>query len=257
MENHTEQSETQENTNFNPSANLGTIADYIQILDNFSHATVNYVVGHVRNIMSYFTTTLLSLSVYLLFALFPRLHYPVHSILAFGVWIAFYLAKLVRVLAQYSGSASRERRFHLAKSMVSSVLIALSLVFMELKCFRVAFCSAYVITSPLLASLFLSLVLFRDARNHCLGVAVALKTLVSFFRLVLVFMVLIRIERTITDRWFLTLWYFSNNIHRVIWLGIFLLIIGLITFTIYYMRILKESDEGRSENWSTAAITPS
>eukprot|EP00826_Nyctotherus_ovalis_P065515 TRINITY_DN9634_c0_g2_i15.p1 TRINITY_DN9634_c0_g2~~TRINITY_DN9634_c0_g2_i15.p1 ORF type:complete len:254 (-),score=32.40 TRINITY_DN9634_c0_g2_i15:653-1414(-) len=252
MENHTEHSESQENTYINPSANLGTIADYIQILDNFSHATVNYVAGHVKNIMSYFKATLVSLSAYLLFVLLPRFSYPLHCVLAFAVWIAFYLVKLARLFAHYSESTSRERRFHLAKSMVSSVLIVLSLVFMELKCFRVSFCSAYVITSPLLVSLLLSLVLFRDARNHCLGIAVALKNLVSFFRLVLVFMILIRIERTITDRWFLTLWYFRSNICRITWLCIFLLIIALITFTIYYMLILKESDEGRSENWSTA-----
>ena len=196
-----------EDEHIDPSISLGTIADYTQILDNFSGATRNYIKGHVQNIMIYLLTTLVSLSLYLAFVILPQFTYPLHCILAFAVWIIFYILKFIFTFKEFSHSISNDRRFHLVKSMVSCVLIIMGIILMELKCFGVKFCTAYVISSPLLISLLLSLVLFKDARNHCLGISVALKNLISFFRLILTFMILIRIEDTITDRWFLTLWY--------------------------------------------------
>ncbi len=175
--------------------------------DDFSPESRAHAIRQVGNVVEYYATLALSLSVYTVFCMLPEGLHDLGYLSALGCWVLFYLSKIVRIVMKFTSDASGGKKCHMRKSLAAFLLIIATLVFMALKELGVSFATSYTVCAPLLASYCLNLLCFRETGAHCLNILLATKIIVSFFRLVGLFMVLLRSEERTDGNWVSTVWY--------------------------------------------------
>ena len=179
--------------------------------NNFTPEFILYVGQQVSNILEYFIASALSIAVFLILKILPEFYPPLAYLAALCIWIVFYIFRTIEVIREHSSTPSNLKRCHRRKDMASFLMIIMTIAFLMMKALDFEFCNVYSIILPLLISYCVNLICFEDSGNKCLGVLLTIKVVISFFRLITLFMILLRTEYEMNDNWSTAIWYYCRR----------------------------------------------
>ena len=121
-------------------------------------------------------------------------------------WTIFYIQRGVRFCVGYIEIDSHERKFSLWKAQLSFVLLATANLSLSLYHLGSPYLNAYSVSVQLLGSFILNFVCKSASTNFCYSFMCGSKFIASFFRLLTVFMILLKLDGTASSSWSQIFW---------------------------------------------------
>ena len=162
-----------------------------------------YVLHQVGNFVEYYATLFISLTT---FCLLYKYAHSLAFITGINCWGAFYFQRTIRLIYNIYKGRERGGKCHAARIIVSNILLITTGLLLTFYCLNIGSFNAFTVCSPLLLSYVLSYLCFLENSNFCYSLVQWLKVGASLFRLLTVFMLLLKFENRITTFWATTLW---------------------------------------------------